>query len=108
MTARGIPDDPQFATDSEREVWGTVLEKGDSDWTVLANVRLTDEKKDHVLDLIVLMPDVGIVVVEVKGGDLRVEGGAWVVGIASIIVSAIVAALAWLARDRSTETADQS
>ena len=34
--------------------------------------------------------------------------GAWVVGIASIIVSAIVAALAWLARDRSTETADQT
>ena len=80
MTARGIPDDPQFATESEREVWGTVLKKGDSDWTVLANVRLTDEKKDHELDLIVLMPDVGIVVVEVKGGDLRVEAGAWVVG----------------------------
>ncbi len=34
--------------------------------------------------------------------------GAWVVGIASLIVSVIVAALAWLARDRSTETADQS
>ena len=34
--------------------------------------------------------------------------GAWVVGIASIIVSAIVAALAWLTRDRSTETADQT
>ena len=37
--------------------------------------------------------------------------GAWVVGIASIIVSGIVGALAWLARDRSpriTESADQS
>ena len=59
---------------------GHLLKRGNDDWTVLANVRLTDEKKDHELDLIVLMPDVGIVVVEVKGGDLRVEGGAWVVG----------------------------
>ena len=56
-------------------MWGRLLEKGGDDWTVLANVRLTDEKKDHELDLVVLMPDVGVVVVEVKGGDLRVEGG---------------------------------
>ena len=56
VTAHGIPDDPQFATDSEREVWQRLLKQGHDDWTVLANVRLTDEKKDHELDLIVLMP----------------------------------------------------
>lgn len=80
MTAHGIPNDPQFATESEREVWQRLLKQGHDDWTVLANVRLTDEKKDHELDLIVLMPDVGVVVVEVKGGDLRVEDGDWVIG----------------------------
>ena len=57
MTAHGIPEDPQFATESEREVWERLLKQGNDDWTVLANVRLTDEKKDHELDLIVLMPD---------------------------------------------------
>src|SRR5687768_3722592 len=80
VTAHGIPKDPQFATESEREVWQRLLKQGHDSWTVLANVRLTDEKKDHELDLIVLMPDVGIVVVEVKGGDLRVEDGDWVIG----------------------------
>lgn len=37
--------------------------------------------------------------------------GAWVIGIASLVVAGIVAALAWLARDRSprtTEPADES
>ncbi|GAA4124027.1 ATP-binding domain-containing protein [Knoellia locipacati] len=78
MTARGIPESPSFSTESEREVWSTVLEKGDEDWTVLANVRLTDEKKDHELDLIVLMPDIGVVVVEVKGGSVHVDShGRW-------------------------------
>lgn len=80
MSAHGIPDDPQFATESEREVWHRLLMTGHDDWTVLANVRLTSDAKDHELDLIVLMPDVGVVVVEVKGGTLRVEGGDWVVG----------------------------
>jgi len=57
-----------------------LLKQGHDDWTVLANVRLTDEKKDHELDLIVLMPDTGVVVVEVKGSDLRFEQGEWVIG----------------------------
>ncbi len=76
MTARGIPENPQFATESEREVWQRAHRKGNDDWMVLANVRLTDEKKDHEVDLIVLMPDVGVVVAEVKGGSVFVEDGA--------------------------------
>ena len=77
MAARGIPEDPQFTTESEREVWQRLIAKGGDDWTVLANVRLTDESKDHEADLIVLMPDVGVVVVEVKGGSVFVEDGRW-------------------------------
>ena len=63
---------------SERVVWerlrGTV-----ADGTVLlANVRLTSQRKDHELDIVVLMPDVGIVVVEVKGGSVSVDAqGQW-------------------------------
>ena len=44
---------------------------------VLANVRITDPHKDHEADLVVLMPDSGIVVVEVKGSHVWVEDGAW-------------------------------
>ncbi|HYN30826.1 MAG TPA: NERD domain-containing protein [Dermatophilaceae bacterium] len=78
MTAHGIPASPQFATESEREVWERLLTQGSEDWTVLANVRLSDEGKDHEADLIVLMPDVGVLVVEVKGGSVHIDDqGRW-------------------------------
>ena len=44
-------------------------------------MRLTDERKDHELDLVVLMPDVGIVVLEVKGGAVSIEDGRWWTGL---------------------------
>ena len=76
-----VPHDPQFATTSEREVWERLRAQAAEDWILVANLRLTDEKKDHELDLVVLMPDVGIVVLEVKGGSVSVEDGAWFTGI---------------------------
>jgi hypothetical protein len=77
MTTRVIPSDPQFETESEREVWNRLVQQAPDDWTVLANVRLTDAAKDHELDLVVLMPDVGVVVCEVKGGSVTVADGVW-------------------------------
>ncbi|MGA8044733.1 MAG: NERD domain-containing protein [Dermatophilaceae bacterium] len=77
---RVSPEEPQFRTDSEREVWDRLRRQAHEDWTLLANVRLTDEKKDHELDLVVLMPDVGVVVVEVKGGVVSYEDGTWLTG----------------------------
>jgi hypothetical protein len=68
---------PVFTTESEREVWARLVATLRDDDTVLAGVRLTDEKKDHEADLIVLMPGAGIVVVEVKGGSVWVDGDQW-------------------------------
>lgn len=78
MAARALPAEPVFATESESAVWRNVVGALGNDDVVLANVRLTDEAKDHELDLVVLMPGVGIVVVEVKGGSVSVDGqGRW-------------------------------
>lgn len=77
MTATPIPGDPLFVTASEREVWERLVASLRDEDIVLANVRLTDEKKDHEADLVVLMPGAGVVVVEVKGGSLWVEAGQW-------------------------------
>lgn len=78
---RVVPQDPQFQTTSEREVWERLCAQGAEDWTLLANVRLTDSKKDHELDLVGLMPDVGVVVLEVKGGTVSLEEGTWFTGV---------------------------
>jgi hypothetical protein len=78
MTARSIPAHPQFETESEREVWNRLLERAPDGWTILANVRLTNESKDHEFDLVVIMPTVGVVVAEVKGGSVTVDdAGVW-------------------------------
>jgi len=79
VSARAVPERPEFVTDSEREVWERLVAKLRAEDVVLANVRLTDEAKDHEADLVVLMPGAGIVVVEVKGGSVSVDEqtGAW-------------------------------
>ena len=77
MPARTFPEQPTFATVSEREVWQRVVKQLGPDCAVLANVRLSDRQKDHEADLVVLMPDSGVVVVEVKGSHVWVEQGEW-------------------------------
>lgn len=74
---RLIPEDPRFTTDSERVVWERLRDSLRAQDTLIANYRLTDNRKDHEADLVVLMPDVGVVVVEVKGSNVRVEDGRW-------------------------------
>jgi hypothetical protein len=77
MGPRLILESPKFATESEREVWELLAHRLRPDDVVLANVRLTNRAKDHEADLIVLMPGVGIVVVEVKGGGVWIQDGGW-------------------------------
>src|SRR5687768_14584917 len=72
-----VPPDPKFTTDSEREVWERLRDGLGPDDVLLANVRLTDETKDHEADLIVLMPGAGVVVVEVKGSSVWHADGWW-------------------------------
>lgn len=75
---RLIPVDPAFANHTEREVWERLSRQLGEDDVVLANLRLTDEDQDHEADLVVLLPDAGVVVVEVKGGSVTVdEQGCW-------------------------------
>ena len=75
---RLVPDEPAFTTASEREVWERLRDGLGPEDVLIANLRLTDEVKDHEADLIVLVPELGTVVVEVKGGSVwRDEQGWW-------------------------------
>ena len=74
-----IPEEPTFTTTSERVVWERLRDGLGPDDVLLANLRLTDEDKDHEADLVVLMPDDGILVLEVKGGSVwHDEQGWWI------------------------------
>lgn len=73
-----VPPHPSFTTQSERDVWERLRDSLGREDVLIANLRLTDVDKDYEADLVVLMPEVGIVVVEVKGGSVwRDEDGWW-------------------------------
>ncbi|WEV78617.1 NERD domain-containing protein [Janibacter cremeus] len=77
MAPQLIPEDPRFTTESEQVVWERLRDSLRPEDTVIANLRLTDSRKDHEADLVVVMPDAGVIVVEVKGGKVRIEDGEW-------------------------------
>lgn len=58
-------------------MWRRVVRQLGDECAVLANVRVSDPYKDHEADLVVLMPDSGIVVVEVKGSHVWYDDGRW-------------------------------
>jgi hypothetical protein len=72
---RLIPESPTFTTTSEQVVWERLRDSLGDDDVLIANLRLTDERKDHEVDLVVLMPEIGIVTVEVKGGSVWWDDG---------------------------------
>lgn len=73
-----VPEQPTFVTSSEQEVWERLRDGLGDDDVLLANLRLTDETKDHEADFVVLMPDVGALVLEVKGGSVWYDDGWWI------------------------------
>jgi hypothetical protein len=63
---------------SEDTVWKALQSQLQPGETLLRNVRFTDAKYGDVeVDFLVLMPDAGIAVIEVKGGIVAFEDGQW-------------------------------
>lgn len=66
-----------YASEAER-VLGRLLESSlretDRMW---ANQRVTDERKDAEIDLFLALPEVGLIAVEVKGGQVSYDGAHW-------------------------------
>ena len=78
MPALLIPEHPNFEDESEQVVWEALrsqLRDGD---VLLHGVRFTDPTHGEVeIDLLILMPDCGAAVIEVKGGHVTFTQGEW-------------------------------
>lgn len=74
---RCVPEQPQFTTSTERDVWERLRRTLDPDDVLISNVRVTTRTKDHELDLLVVMPGAGAVVLEVKGSSVWHDGVEW-------------------------------
>jgi len=75
---RAIPEDPQLKTATERKVWKALRSQLQPGEVLLSSVRFSDARNGDVeADLIVLIPELGAAVIEVKGGEVRYEAGEW-------------------------------
>jgi hypothetical protein len=78
MAARCFPESPTFESVAERVVWTALRDQLPDHASLFANLALTDRKGALEADLVVLWPDVGVAVVEVKGGTVtRGDDGRW-------------------------------
>ena len=77
--ARLLPADFDVTTlqPSEQRVCQRFLAGLDDTWIVVPHIPILVDHKDHEIDLLLVCPARGALVVEVKGGVMRVEKGRW-------------------------------
>ncbi|MGU3435083.1 NERD domain-containing protein [Actinomycetes bacterium M1A6_2h] len=71
------PENPQLVNGAEKAVWKALhAQLGEHDF-VAANQRVTDRGKDHEIDFVVALDGLGVVCLEVKGGQVSHDGQSW-------------------------------
>lgn len=73
-----LPEEPVFATDSERQVWQLLRDQLGDDDVLISGQRISSRAKDHEIDICVAFAGAGIVVVEVKGSRVWYDDGWWI------------------------------
>ena len=67
-----------FATESERVVWNALKESLRDDELLIHGLRFTDPQAGEVeIDILLLSPEQGAAIVEVKGGHVEYRDGQW-------------------------------
>ena len=73
-----IPEEPDFGgSTAEKVVWDALTDQLPDDVVLIHGQRLTDDRNDVEVDLLLLWPGLGIAVLEVKGGAVGIENGQW-------------------------------
>jgi superfamily I DNA and RNA helicase len=79
MTPRVIPSRPDFKSRSEEIVFSHLSESLSEDDVIICNFEFTDLILGDVeIDFILLLKNIGIAVIEVKGGHISFEGSDWI------------------------------
>ena len=68
MPPLSYPPQPIFAHESERDVWQSLMKQLPADAAIVCNFKIIEPEQEYEIDFIVLIPDVGVAVLEVKGG----------------------------------------
>jgi len=71
------PSKPKFASGAEQRVWTLLADQLGPQDLLIANQRFTDRERDYELDVAIVFEGHGVVVLEIKGGQVWVEDGRW-------------------------------
>lgn len=69
--------DAQALPESERRVLEAFVEATPAEWLLMPSLQLSDRGADREIDLLVICPGRGVLVLEVKGGLVDVDGERW-------------------------------
>jgi hypothetical protein len=67
---RSYPAEPIFADPSEKVVWEMLMKQLPIDAAIVCNLKILENNLEFEMDLIVFWPEIGVAVLEVKGGDV--------------------------------------
>ena len=67
-STRTFPEHPVFEDDSEREVWCWLVKTLPDEAVIFANLKFNNHNQPHEIDFLVALPNLGIALIEVKGG----------------------------------------
>jgi len=68
MSPRSYPAEPIFADPSEKVVWEALMKQLPVDASIVCNFKILESNLEFEMDLIVLWPEIGVALIEVKGG----------------------------------------
>lgn len=75
---KAIPERPAFQTESERQVWEALRATLQDGEVLIHGLRFSDGQAGDVeIDLMLLSPERGVAVIEVKGGHISYQDGQW-------------------------------
>lgn len=77
MAFRTHPQNPVFQSEGEKSVYGRLIDQLPDDAEVYCNVEHFDGRERREIDFLVAIPEFGLVALEVKGGNVLVEGNSW-------------------------------
>ena len=79
MPPRVIPEKPNFRSKSEEKVYQSLLKALSPDDVIVCNFEFTDMGLGDVeIDFILILKDLGVVIIEVKGGHISFNGYDWI------------------------------
>ena len=70
MPPRSFPAEPIFADPSERVVWQELMRQLPIDASIICNLKILDSGIEYEIDFVILLPELGVSVLEVKGGEV--------------------------------------